>query len=496
MANDNIQTWEDIIKELIKVLGKESIITNPEILEEYSKDKSFVVPKLPDCLVKVKNTKEVQKVMKIANQHLIPVVPRSSHCSFYGCGIPEEGGIILDLSGMKGILRVDQRNRWVLIEPGVTFGQLQEELRKIGFQALNPLLPHKDKSVISSVLEKEPVAIPKVHFDEPVRTMQLILPTGDLLRTGAMGMAIEDPAKTPEESWSDLTATGGPGLDWWRFLTGASGTLGIITVMNVKIAHLPKLEQIYFLPFNKLSDLINPFYAIQRKEIGNESFVMNRHNLASILGDDLDEIKRLKNVLPPFVVIVNLSGGQYFPEEKIAYEKEALEEINSHFQIEASSSLKDVAEADLKLKGMLKMPWPKEVYWKDQYKGSSADILFLTTLDHVDKLTSVLYRVAGEYDYPHSDIGIYIQPKQRARICHVEYTLPFNPQDEAEREKVKEFYLKASEDLITQGAFFYRPYGPWAEMVFSRTGYVAPVLKKMKEILDPNHVLNPGKLNL
>jgi FAD/FMN-containing dehydrogenase len=61
---------------------------------------------------------------------------------------------------------------------------------------------------------------------------------------------------------------------------------------------------------------------------------------------------------------------------------------------------------------------------------------------------------------------------------------------------VREFYLTASEALITEGAFFHRPYGPWAEMVFSRTGNVSAVMKKMKEILDPNRVLNPGKLML
>jgi FAD/FMN-containing dehydrogenase len=61
---------------------------------------------------------------------------------------------------------------------------------------------------------------------------------------------------------------------------------------------------------------------------------------------------------------------------------------------------------------------------------------------------------------------------------------------------VKAFYLAASEALITEGAFFHRPYGPWAEMILSRTGYVSTVFKKMKEIIDPNRILNPGKLML
>lgn len=496
MTRVHADSWEDILKKIKGVVGTERVITDPTILEVYSKDKSFVPPKMPDCVVRVKSNSEVQEIVKIANQYLIPVVPRSSKCSFYGIGIPEEGGIILDLSEMKGILRTDQRNRWVLIEPGVTFGELQAEMQKIGFQALNPFLPHKEKSVVSSVLEKEPVAIPKLHFDEPVRTMQVILPTGDLLRTGAMGMALEDPAKAPDETWSDLTAPGGPGLDWWRLLTGAQGTLGIITLMNVKIAHLPKKEQVYFIPFKRFSDLVEPYYTIQRREIGNESFILNQHHLASIFAEDPDEIKKLKKQLPPFVVVVNLVGGQYFPEEKLNYEKEALYEIAKHYFLEASTTLKGVAEADLKMKGMLKLPWPKDIYWKDQFKGSSIDILFLTTLDRIDEFNSILYRVAGEYNYPHLDIGIYIQPKQRARVCYVEYNIPYNPDDEEERVNVKEFYLKASEALITHGAFFHRPYGPWAEMMLSRTGYVSTVFKKLKEILDPNRILNPGKLML
>jgi hypothetical protein len=84
------------------------------------------------------------------------VVPKSSRVGFFGRTIPEEGGIILDLSGMNRILRIDERNRWVMFEAGVTWEQLQGELRNQGFQALNPLLPHREKSVATSALEKEP----------------------------------------------------------------------------------------------------------------------------------------------------------------------------------------------------------------------------------------------------------------------------------------------------------------------------------------------------
>jgi FAD/FMN-containing dehydrogenase len=76
----------------------------------------------------------------------------------------------------------------------------------------------------------------------------------------------------------------------------------------------------------------------------------------------------------------------------------------------------------------------------------------------------------------------------------MELSLPYNPEAVAERQTVEQMHLRASSALINQGAFFYRIYGPWADMVYSRTGHLHETLKKIKRILDPNNIVNPGKM--
>ncbi|GAG14006.1 unnamed protein product, partial [marine sediment metagenome] len=268
----------------------------------------------------------------IAHKNRYPVVPRSSGTGSYGTGIPEEGGIILDLSGMKRIPRTDTRNRWVLIEPGVTFGELKEELAKHGMQPLNPLLPRKDKSVITSVLEREPVLTTKTECDEPLRTMELVWGTGELLRTGSMTVDTIPAEEIPDKTNSDLCSTGGPGIDWWRLLTGCQGTFGVITIMNVKIFHKPLKQKVVFLPFDKLEDAVMPLYTIQKREIGHECFLLNSYDIAAIMAEKDSEIPDLAQKLPNYCIVLNLWGGQFFPEERIAYEEKAVAEIANEYK--------------------------------------------------------------------------------------------------------------------------------------------------------------------
>lgn len=118
----------------------------------------------------------------------------------------------------------------------------------------------------------------------------------------------------------------------------------------------------------------------------------------------------------------------------------------------------------------------------------------MTTLDKTPEFLKTMYSMAVKLKYPCSDIGVYIQPQQRGVNCHCEFSLPFNPGDETEVVKLKRLFTEASEELLKHGAYFSRPYGIWANMVYNRDVQNTVLLKGIKQILDPNHVLNPGKL--
>ncbi|MEI6125785.1 MAG: FAD-binding oxidoreductase, partial [Pseudomonadota bacterium] len=332
MSTAAATTVSSIVQALKGVVGDQNVHTDIETLKQYSKDTSLMPARMPDMVVRVMNREQAMGVIKIANENRLPVVPRSSGTGTYGTGIPEEGGIILDLSGMKPIPRIDTRNRWALFEAGVTFGELRDELDKKGMQPLNTLLPRKDKSVVTSILEREPVLSCKTECDEPVRTMELVWGTGELFRTGAMSVDSMPAEDIPDKTYSDLCSVGGPGIDWWRLMTGTQGTFGAITVMNAKIFHKALMQKVVILPFNSLEDLVKPLYAIQHREIGHECFVLNNYDVASILADSDKEIPDMARKIPPHCIVLNLWGGQFFPEERLAYEEKAVKEIAGQFQ--------------------------------------------------------------------------------------------------------------------------------------------------------------------
>jgi hypothetical protein len=218
-------------------------------------------------------------------------------------------------------------------------------------------------------------------------------------------------------------------------------------------------------------------------------------HLATLLAEDFKkDFEKLRDTLPPFTLIVVIAGAPRRPLERIAYEEEALGEISSELLFEPKKTVGGIAGLGDTMLKLLRTPQSADNYWKARYKGSTQDIFFITTLNRIKEFHDKVYEKASQQGYSPQDIGVYLQPLERGRACHLEFSFSCDLTSSKEVEKVKQLSRELSEEMISSGGFFSRPYGEWADMVYRRTSVYTWTLKEIKKIFDPKNIMNPGKL--
>ena len=284
----------------------------------------------------------------------------------------------------------------------------------------------------------------------------------------------------------------GPGqIDYWRLVSAAQGSMGIATWASLRCEILPTLHHFFFIPAEKLDGLIDCAYKLLRVRLGDEFMMLDRSFLAGILSKDAGQIKTLKEELPAWVIVIGVAGRDRLPNERCEFQIKDITGIVKQSGLELLSSITGVTGEQIM--DIVLNP-SEDPYWKLRYRGAFKDIFFLTTLNRVPEFIDTMHSTAEGVKYPAEDIGIYIQPQQQGVCCHCEFNLPYNPNDQKDTARVEDLFTRASDALIAHGAFFSRPYGIWAEMVYTRDAEQAALLRKVKEIFDPENVLNPGKL--
>jgi FAD/FMN-containing dehydrogenase len=478
-----------------KIVGTGNVLDSQDMLEEYSSDLSFVPRMRPRCVVRPGTAEEVTGIVKWANETMTPLVPVSSGPPhFRGDTVPAMGGsVIVDFTRMKKIIRIDPRNWVAMVEPGVTFAELQPELEKEGLSAYLPLCPRRSKSVIGSMLEREPITMPAHHWDalDPFLCAEIIFGTGDKLRSGeAAG------PDSIEEQWklgkAQMVPFGLGQFDESRLISGAQGTIGIITWATMKCRPSSTLSRTFLISSETIEPLLDLSYRLIRVRLGETCFIVNDLNLASLLAQDPGDIRDLRAALPQWILIVTFEGYGALPEEKVQYQ-----EADFRNMLKLAGNLKSIHTAggfsDDDVAGLLTRP-SDEPYWKLRYKGSFSDIFFLTTLDKTPAFIAAMPTLAQSRRFPSEDIGVYIQPVVQGTSCHLEFDLFYDPADSTQTERARSLVSEGAYDLANMGAFFSRPYGPWAKIAYSRAAETNILQRKVKKIFDPNNVLNPGRL--
>jgi len=482
--------------DLAKIVGAKNVLDDPAKMAPYAESRSlFVPPRAPNYVVRVRSAAEIQKIVELANEKKVPVVPASSGVHLNGNAVAMQGGILVDLSGMKRIEEVDERNRKVRIEAGVTWSELGPELAKHEFMTMNPLLPHAQSSVVTAWLERQPALNPRFEFGEPISSMEMIWPTGEIFRTGTASSV----GYGREGNFADGGYPYGPGpIDPIRLLQGAQGTMGIVTWANIKTEYLPKVNKAFFIGFDSLSCLTEAIYAIQRRRIGNECLALSDLNLATILAGDMDsDFPKLLDSLPPWALLLVLGGPRWFPEEKIGYEEEALRELQA--SVFPASPLSEVIPgygSTAVLPRLLRRPWPEDrTYWKWRYLGACEDLFFITKLGRASEFVSAVEEAASLSGFDPGCIGVYIQPIENAAGAHIEFNFYYDPEDDVQVSALRAAYPAAVDAALDLEAHFTRPCNRVvADKAYEKAASYTALLKQTKAIFDPNGIMNPGKL--
>jgi FAD/FMN-containing dehydrogenase len=280
-------------------------------------------------------------------------------------------------------------------------------------------------------------------------------------------------------------------VDFTRLLQAAQGTMGIVTWASIKCRPLPKIKETYLVASDKLETLIDFAYKILYKKLGEELFIVNGLTLAAILNKDSKKIAEMAANLPPWVLVYSIDGAGLMPQEKVDYQRADSMELAQSFGLELKKVVGSAKADDVEK--IIAHP-STEPYWKLRYKGNCHDMLFLTTMDKTPGFVKKMHELARDCNYPAGDMGIYIQPTAQGTNCHIEFNLMLDPKNTDLAEKVSQIDSEGCEALARMGAFFSRPYGPWAKFAFGYDTQTVVALRKVKAVFDPNGIMNPGKL--
>jgi glycolate oxidase len=226
-----------VVRKLKEIVGEGNFTDQLEELVPYSYDASMNVHR-PDAAVWPESTEQVVGIVKFANEHKIPVVPRGAGTSLSGGTVPIKGGIIIDLSRMNRILEVSIENRYARVQAGVVCDDLNRALAKHGF-VFPPDPASSTVATIGGNVATNAGGIKGAKYGttrDYVLGLQVVLPSGEMMHTGSYTMKCVS------------------GYDLAKLFIGAEGTLGVITEVTLKINPLPRYAMTATATYARLED--------------------------------------------------------------------------------------------------------------------------------------------------------------------------------------------------------------------------------------------------
>ena len=203
----------EVYQEFKSLLGEEFVLTDAESLEKHGHDETEHLLFLPQVVVRPRTTEEISQIMRICNEHLIPVTPRGAGTGLSGGALPHLGGVLISTDRMNVILEIDEQNLQVTTEPGVITEVLQNAVKEKGL--FYPPDPSSRGSCFigGNIAENSggPKAVKYGVVRDYVLNLEVVLPTGEVMWTGCNVLK------------------NSTGYNLTHLIIGSEGTLAIVT---------------------------------------------------------------------------------------------------------------------------------------------------------------------------------------------------------------------------------------------------------------------------
>ncbi|HTL82362.1 MAG TPA: FAD-linked oxidase C-terminal domain-containing protein [Bacteroidia bacterium] len=240
-----------IIGELREICGKEFVLLDDASLLKYGQDETEDLVYKPSVVVRPRTAEEISLILKIANEHLIPVTPRGAGTGLSGGALAIHGGICLSMERFNRILEIDEKNLQATVEPGVINEEFQNAVKEKGlFYPPDPA--SKGSCFLGGNLAHSsggPKAVKYGTTRDYVLNMEVVLPTGEIVWTGANVLKYST------------------GYNFTHLMIGSEGTLGVITKIVFRLIPYPQNNLLLLVPFTSAEKACEAVSAVFRAGI-------------------------------------------------------------------------------------------------------------------------------------------------------------------------------------------------------------------------------------
>jgi len=451
-----------ILEKLREIVGKDNVATDVQDMICYGYD-ATQMEFLPDAVVHPENAAEVSQVLALANREKFPVFPRGAGSGFTGGALPKGGGVVLVTTRMNRILRIDTDNLVAEVEPGVVTEAFQIEVEKLGLFYPPDPASLKFSTLGGNVAECAggPRAVKYGVTKDFVMGLEVVLPTGEVIRTGGE------------------TVKGVVGYDLTKLICGSEGTLGVITKIIFKLLPYPDAKKTMLTVFDSIDGAARAVSTIIKGKIIPTTLEFLDHATLTCVE------RRFNLGLPAegrAVLLIEVDGDR----DLIEKQAEQIHALIKPLGLVQFRVAKDAAESEeLWRVRRLVSPSLRDVN-PDKF---NEDIV--VPRSRVPDVIRRIEEIQNRYDIPIVNFG-------HAGDGNIHVNIMIDKSVPGQLEKAHEAIKEVFQAALDLGGTMSGEHGvglakqPFIPMELSADQIGA--MRSIKRALDPNNILNPGKM--